>query len=166
MAARRTASKAVRGKAVKKAPGRGIAITAAIAGMTVLAATALPICILVLAGLVPTMVAALLDRYRAKYLTRTVGAMNAAGLTPLVLQLSTHGLAMAEATRLLSSPFNWLMMYGGAAIGWALFLAMPTLARTIVDVRADQMQRQLKARAEELVQEWGEEVTGRGAQRR
>ncbi|HVM81302.1 MAG TPA: hypothetical protein VMU06_19935 [Stellaceae bacterium] len=166
MAVRRTASKAVRGKAAKKAPGRGIAITAALAGMTMLAAAALPLCILVLAGLVPAMVAALLDRYRAKYLTRTVGAMNAAGLAPLVLQLSTHGLSMAEATRLLSSPFNWLMMYGGAAVGWALFLAMPTLARTIVDVRADQMQRQLKARAEELVQEWGEEVTGRSAQKR
>jgi len=166
MAVRRSASGVAGARAGKKAAGRGIAAIAALAGMTVLAAMALPLCILVLAGLIPTMVAALLDRYRAKYLTRTVGAMNAAGLAPLVLQLSTHGLGMAETTRLLSSPFNWLMMYGGAAIGWALFLAMPTLARTIVDLRADQLQRQLKARADELVQEWGEEVTGRSAPRR
>lgn len=171
MAQRRTASAAARGMGAQKAAargrsGRGAAATAAIAMATLLAVTALPVCVLTMAGMVPTVVAALLDRFRAKYLTRTVGAMNVAGLAPLVLQLWSRGLTMADATRLLSNPFNWLMMYGAAAIGWAIFLAMPTIARTIVDVRADQAQRQLKSRAAQLVEEWGEEVTGRAGQRR
>ena len=147
--------------AVPSGAGRGVAVTVAVAVAVVLAATALPLCVLVSAGMVPTFVAALLDRFRARYLTRTVGPMNVAGLAPLVLQLWTQGLGMAETARLLSSPFNWLMVYGAAAIGWGIFLAMPTIARGIVDFRADQAQRQLEARAAALVEEWGEEVTGR-----
>jgi hypothetical protein len=163
MAPRRTASASA---AARGRSGRGAAATVAIAVATPLAVIALPLCVLTMAGMVPTVVAALLDRFRAKYLTRTVGAMNVAGLAPLVLQLWSRGLTMADTTRLLSNPFNWLMMYGAAAIGWAIFLAMPTIARTIVDVRADHLQRLLKARAAQLVEEWGEEVTGRASQRR
>ena len=149
-------------KPAKRPRGRSLALMLLLAGSAVLAASALPLAVVVLAGLVPTMVAALIDGYRARYLTRTVAAMNAAGIAPLVVQLSSRGTGMADALQVLSSPHNWLMMYGGAAVGWALYLAMPTLARTIVDVRADQAQRQLKARAAELVVEWGEEVKGRG----
>jgi hypothetical protein len=129
--------------------------------VTVLAVTALPLCILLLSGLVPTMVATVVDRYRAKYLTRTVGFMNLAGLTPLVVHLWSNGLTMDGVALILSRPINWLMMYGAAGIGWVLFLGMPSLARVFVDIRADQLQRELKARANQLVEEWGDEVTGK-----
>src|SRR5579864_5195629 len=88
--------------------------TIAIGLVTVLAVTALPLCILVLSGLVPTMVATVVDRYRAKYLTRSVGFMNLAGLTPLIVQLWSTGLTMDGATAILSKPINWLTMYGAA----------------------------------------------------
>ncbi|HLJ21700.1 MAG TPA: hypothetical protein VKU84_15950 [Stellaceae bacterium] len=135
--------------------------TIAITLVAVLAVTALPLCILLLSGLVPTMVATVIDRYRAKYLTRAVGFMNLAGLTPLVVQLWSTGLSMDGVFTILSRPVNWLMMYGAAGIGWVLFLGMPSLARVFVDIRADQLERELKARAKQLVQEWGEEVTGK-----
>jgi hypothetical protein len=135
--------------------------TVVVALVTVLAVTALPLCILLLSGLVPTMVATVVDRYRAKYLTRTVGFMNVAGLAPLIIQLWTHGLTMDGVATLLSRPINWAMMYGAAGIGWVLFLGMPSLARVFVDIRADQLQRELKTRANQLVEEWGEEVAGR-----
>jgi hypothetical protein len=62
---------------------------------------------------------------------------------------------------ILSRPVNWLIMYGAAAIGWVLFLGMPSLARIFVDIRADQLQQDLKARAAHLVQDWGDDVTGK-----
>ncbi|MGH7124016.1 MAG: hypothetical protein ACREFI_06555, partial [Stellaceae bacterium] len=95
--------------------------TVVIALVTILAVTALPLCILLMSGLVPTMVAAVVDRYRARYLTRAVGFMNLAGLTPLVVQLWTNGLTMDAVAAALSRPINWLMMYGAAGIGWVLF---------------------------------------------
>jgi hypothetical protein len=150
---------------VTKPAGRvgrqGASATVALALVTVLAVTALPLCILMLSGLVPTMVATVVDRYRAKYLTRSVGFMNLAGLTPLVVQLWSRGLTMDGVAVILSKPINWLTMYGAAGIGWVLFLGMPSLARVFVDIRADQLQREFKLRAKQLMEEWGEEVKGR-----
>jgi len=155
-----TADKTERAKPAS-AVGRNASATIVIAAVTVLAVTALPLCILLLAGLIPTMVATLVDRYRTKYLAGTVGFMNLAGLTPLVVQLWGDGLTMASVAHILSRPIDWLTMYGAAGIGWILFLGMPSVARVFVDIRADQLQRDLKARAKSLVQEWGEEVTGK-----
>jgi len=152
-------------KPVGRAARRSASATVAIALVTLLAVTALPLCILLLTGLVPSMVAALVDRYRAKYLTRTVGFMNLAGLTPLVVQLWGAGHTMLGLADILSRPINWLTMYGAAGIGWVLFLGMPSLARVFVDIRADQLQRDLEARAAGLVREWGEEVTGKSKPR-
>jgi len=148
-------------KPAGRAARRSASATVAIALVTLLAVTALPLCILLLTGLVPSMVAALVDRYRAKYLTRTVGFMNLAGLTPLVVQLWGAGHTMVGLADILSRPINWLTMYGAAGIGWVLFLGMPSLARVFVDIRADQLQRDLNTRATGLVREWGEEVTGK-----
>src|SRR5436189_2032838 len=113
---------------------RSASATVAIALVTLLAMTALPLCILLLTGHVPSMVAALVDRYRAKYLSRPVGFMNLAGLTPLVVQLWGAGHTMVGLADILSRPINWLTMYGAAGIGWVLFLGMPTLARACVDI--------------------------------
>jgi hypothetical protein len=141
---------------------RGTVATIVMMVFALLAITALPLCVILLTGLIPTMVSVLTDRYHARYLTRTVGAMNLAGIAPLALQLWTHRFGIDEAMALLSNPVSWLMMYGAAALGWALFFAMPSLARVVVDLRADQQQTELKARARQLVAEWGEDVTGRG----
>ncbi|HUK11080.1 MAG TPA: hypothetical protein VLX09_24655 [Stellaceae bacterium] len=140
---------------------RGVMATVVMIVFALLAITALPLCIILLTGLIPTMVSVLADRYRARYLTRTVGAMNLAGIAPLVFQLWTHHFTLDEAMALLMTPMSWLIMYGAAALGWALFLAMPPVARVVVDLRADQLQADLKARAKQLVAEWGEDVTGR-----
>lgn len=148
-------------KAPASGAARGASATIAITLVTLLAVTALPLCILLLTGLIPTMVASAVDRYRAKYLTRTVGAMNLAGIVPLAIRLWSDGLTMRGTVDILLHPINWLTMYGAAAIGWGIFLGMPSVARAFVDVRADHLQHQLKARARTLVAEWGEEVTGR-----
>src|SRR5215471_18275354 len=140
-------------KPVGGAAKRGASVTVAMALVAVLAVTALPLCILLLTGLVPTMVATVVDRYRAKYLTRAVGFMNIAGLTPPIVQLWTNGPTMDGVAGILSRPINWLTMYGAAGIGWVLFLGMPSIARVFVDIRADQLQHDLKMRAKHLVEE-------------
>ena len=124
------------------------------------AATALPYCMLLAAGLMPTMVAVLIDNHRAKYLTRTVGAMNCAGVAPFMFQLWAGGSTLSQAQILLAKPIHWLAMYSAAAIGWLIYLGMPAIARVIIDVRADHAQHQLKARAGNLVEDWGQEVAG------
>jgi len=141
--------------------GGGIVMTCAIVIVTVLGVTATPLCILLVAGMLPTGAAALIDRHRARYLARTVGAMNLAGIFPAALRLWEAGLTFSALQAALGSPYIWLMMYGAASIGWLLHSGMPPVVRVIVDLRAEETKRRLEARAKTLVEEWGEEVGGR-----
>jgi len=90
-----------------------------------------------------------------------VGAMNLAGLAPGVLRLWEAGMTFASLRQVASSPWTWLAVYGAAGLGWLLFSSAPTVARVLLDVKVDETQRRLEARAKALVEEWGDEVTGR-----
>ncbi len=140
--------------------GGGKAATIYIVVGTVLAVTALPLCVLFVTGMMPTIVAAIVDRSRARYLARSVAAMNLAGLVQPLLAVLHIGLNLASVQHVLADPRSWLSMYGAAAIGWLLTLGMPSIARVLVDMRADQMQRQLQDRVEILVKEWGDDIKG------
>ena len=50
---------------------------------------------------------------------------------------------------------------GGAALGWVCYLGAPAIAKVVVEAQAAQSQRDLQHRAKALVEEWGDEVTGR-----
>jgi hypothetical protein len=165
--ARSTAAKAPDKKSGsrQKGGGGGIVATLAVIVFTVLGVTATPLCILLVAGLLPTGAAALIDRHRSRYLARAVGAMNLAGIFPAALRLWEAGLTFSALHATLASPYTWLAMYGAAGIGWLLHLGMPPVVRVLVDYRADEMKHRLEARAKTLVEEWGEEVTGRARER-
>jgi hypothetical protein len=158
--ARKAAAKVAKGGAATAVRNGGKAATLIIIVGTVLAITALPLCILFVVGLMPTLVAAIVDRDRERFLARAVAAMNLAGIVQPTLAVLHIGLNLASVEHVLADAQTWLVMYGAAAIGWLLTLGMPSIARIFVDIRADQMQRQLRDRADALVKEWGEEVQG------
>jgi hypothetical protein len=137
------------------------AITLTVMAIAVLALTALPLCLLMLAGLLPTGVAVLIDRHRRRYLARTVGAMNLAGVIPGALRMWEAGISFASLQQVIGSPYTWLVMYGAAGIGWVLYFCVPPIVAMVIEVRVDETRRRLEARTKVLVEEWGEEVTGR-----
>jgi hypothetical protein len=136
-------------------------VTVSVILVTALAMTALPLCILVLAGCLPTIVAVLVDRHRGRYLARTVGAMNLAGVMPGALKMWMVGISFHSLLQVINSPFTWLVMYGGAAAGWVLYFTVPPIVVMVFQVNSDETRRRLEARAKALVEEWGEEVSGR-----
>jgi hypothetical protein len=145
----------------RRQSGGSIVVTLAVIAVTVMAVAALPLCLLVVAGMLPSLVAAAVDRTPRRYFARTVGAMNLAGLAPGVLRLWEAGITFASLHQVASSPLTWLAVYGAAGVGWVLFSAAPSVARVLLDVKVDEAQRRLEARAKALVEEWGDEVTGR-----
>ncbi|HUZ73608.1 MAG TPA: hypothetical protein VMU87_11530 [Stellaceae bacterium] len=126
-----------------------------------LAATALPFCALFVVGMVPSAVAAVIDRHRDRYLTAAVALLNLAGMVIPTLTLLKLGASLAGALQVLGDPRNWLIIYSTAGVGWMLHAGMPALARVIVDLRAEREERRLERRAEQLTEEWGAGV-GRG----
>lgn len=141
--------------------GGGALMTFTVIIITALAMIALPLCILIVAGCLPTIVAVLVDRHRRRYLARTVGAMNLAGVLPGALKMWMVGISFHSLLQVINSPYAWLVMYGGAAGGWLLYFAVPPIVAMAFEVNTDDTRRRLEARAKALIEEWGDQVTGR-----
>lgn len=149
--------------AVKRPPGAGsLGIKFAVLALLGAALAALPLCMIALPGMVPTLAASFVDRRRPRYLTYAVAIMNFAGVAPFLIIVAKNGMTFVAAAQKLSDPFTWLIMYGAAAGGWLIFLAMIPLARICIEVQAGQRRRQLEAAAEALCEEWGKDVVRPG----
>jgi hypothetical protein len=146
--------------ATAKGGGGGLALKLAI-GVSGLASLAvLPLFLIILPGMMPTLVTLFVDRQRPRYLTYTVGVMNFAGVLPFLLTLAKGRLSLQTVAALLSDPMVWLVMYGAAAAGWLICAATSPLARLCLELQAAQKRRALEALAKAIRQEWGEEVAG------
>jgi hypothetical protein len=131
---------------------------------TALFVAALPLCLLFAVGMAPAIVAGIVDRHPKRYLLRTVGVLNLSGMVLPVAALIHAGINVAGAATVLFDPYKWLWMYGAASLGWLCYLGTPPIARYVVEERAKKLEQDLGKRAQTLVEEWGEEVTGRKPQ--
>jgi hypothetical protein len=139
----------------------GIFLSLIVMLIAALGVMALPICILIVAGALPTVVAVLVDRHPRRYLARTVGAVNVAGVLPGALRVWEAGISFPSLGHVIASPLNWLVMYGAAGLGWLLFFSVPPVVSMFMEMKVEDTTRRLEARAKGLTEEWGEEVTGR-----
>jgi hypothetical protein len=127
---------------------------------TAMAVAALPLCMILSVGLLPTAVAAFVDRLPGRYLVRTVGPANLAGAVLPGLILFRNDFGISGALHVLMDPRNWLIMYGAAAIGWGLHWIMPQIAHVMLDIMASGNEQRLRRRAEQLAADWGADVGG------
>lgn len=145
-------------------PSRGWGGASSTIGLTVLGVlvvAVLPLCLVILAGMAPTIAAAISDRHPQRHLLRSVAVLNIAGMVQPVAMLLHLGLSVYGAAMVLFDPNQWLWMYGSSAVGWLCFLGMPPAMGYVIAGRAARTERELQARAEALVAEWGEEVDPR-----
>lgn len=120
----------------------------------------LPSMMLLVIGMTPTLAAMLTDRRREKYATLCVGCINFTGVLPFLIELWTQDHTYEHAFRVISSPFTWLVMFGAAAIGWAIYFVAPGIVGMAIAMRADQRVERLRRRQRDLVEEWGPGVAG------
>lgn len=154
------ASKASTRRGASGARKGGLWIVAILVPVVALA-TELPFCLLFVAGMLPSAVAAFVDRHPRRYLTSAVAILNLAGMVTPVLALLKVGVNVPGALQVLSDGRNGIIMYSAAGLGWLLYLATPSIGRVIVDYRAEREERRLSRRAEQLVAEWGSDIADR-----
>jgi hypothetical protein len=117
-----------------------------------------PTCMVLASGMVPTVVAYLVDRSRAKFLTLTVGMMNFCGTLPGIVELWQHWQSYDVAGRIATDPFFWAFAYTAAGVGWLIFLSLPPILGSFYSVVTDRRVAGLRKRQSALVDAWGEEV--------
>jgi len=140
----------------RKAPG-GRSIMTGIFLLPVVAVL-FPSCVVLLAGMAPSIVAYMVDRSGGKYLAITVALLNFCGTLPGLTRLWQEGQTFEAGMRLAADPLHWLISYGAAGGGWIIYLAVPpilglyysSISNTRIDV--------LKRKQAELIETWGAEV--------
>ncbi len=119
---------------------------------------ALPTMTLLLIGMLPTIVAYIIDRTKQKHTALCVGGMNFLGVYYPLMQLWTGDRPIKELTDLMPDLVDFLMIYGAAGFGWLLFTSIPPVVAAFLTVMAQRRVATLRATQRHLIEEWGEDI--------
>jgi hypothetical protein len=133
--------------------------------MLALSIAAAPIAVLLVAGMIPTLVAYIVDQTPWRTLTLTVGPLNLAGTAPYCLLLWSGANTIQALGQYLSNVWVWLVMYLAAAIGWLLHLGMPLVVRFVLERALDRRKGRLLQLQSDLRKDWGAAVDTGAVQR-
>ncbi|WP_395020537.1 hypothetical protein [Dongia sp.] len=125
-----------------------------------LALVLLPSTLVMLAAMVPTLVARIVDPAPGRQLTVTVGSLNFAGALWFMHDLWSAGQSFSAIMPTLSDMIGWLAALVGAGMGWALYSLMPIVTRSIATTKSNLRLSRLRKSQEALVEEWGDPVRG------
>lgn len=117
-------------------------------------------------GVIPSIVAAIIDREPGRNATIAVTATNFAGVAPYVIDLLMSGATMDRAMAMVNDVFVLCVMYGTATIGWGLVLGMPKVAAVYISVSNDAKVQAMLREQRRLIEEWGEGVVEMPAARK
>lgn len=121
----------------------------------------LPTTILLCIGMLPTIIMLVFDRTSDKSRVMTIGAMNAAGCLPFVLELWHRGHTAEIALSYVTQPRTVVVMYLAAMIGYMIEWMMTTVVASIMVQKAKKRIEAVIESKQELERRWGIEVTGR-----
>jgi hypothetical protein len=123
----------------------------------------IPTMLLMGAGMLPTLVAALTDRSPARYAWICVGGLNFAGLAPAMLKLWFGHHEITYAIHQVTDFRTLLLAYLAAGAGWMLYFGAPPVVMGIMMATTKRRAAALAVQMKKLEEEWGSEVATRQA---
>lgn len=120
----------------------------------------LPTTVLFFVGMLPTVVARVVDRTPERTKSLTVGFMNFAGFFPFWYQLVDSGHKIDNAMLILSDPMTIVIIYAAALVGYGIEMIMTVVVAGLMVQKGQGRLKAIKSHQEEMVKKWGQEVTG------
>ena len=120
----------------------------------------LPSTLVLIAAMVPTLVARVVDTAPGRHLTITVGSLNLAGALWFMHDLWSAGQGFSDILPTLGDMIGWLAALVGAGMGWALFSLMPIASRSIATTKSNLRLNRIRKAQADLVEQWGDPVRG------
>ena len=116
--------------------------------------------IFVLLALLPSVVAYYIENSSGKASFKVVASCNVAALLPTITPIMMNALKMekSEVMTIMADPLTWLIIYGGAAIGWILLFLCRYIARFFVIVYLEYQIASLERFQKRLLGEWGNQI--------
>lgn len=118
------------------------------------------IAVILAVGMIPTVVAAIVDKTEGKMRTLTVGAINFAGCTPFMIDVFKGGNNIETAINFIVQPRTIVVMYFAAGMGYMIDWAMTGIVSSIMVQKGKKRRKDIQKQQKELVERWGQEVTG------
>ncbi len=109
-------------------------------------------------GMLPAIVANLIDTRKGRYASKCVTAFNMAGVTPNLAGTLASGSPNHTAATLFENPESWVLMYGFAGFGWGIVYLIPRMAQLYFEISSAYHIEKLAELQKALVDEWSEEV--------
>jgi hypothetical protein len=114
--------------------------------------------LVIIFGILPGMVAVLIDQEKQRYISKIVLAFNLIGLIPYVAKIIRSSMSDVVAIDMMIEPMTWMVIYGAAAIGWMVYWFFPEAGQLINTIMINSKVNKLEDELEALCQEWGEEI--------
>lgn len=108
-------------------------------------------------GILPGLIASVIDRDRERYLARIVLTYNCLGIAPFVVSILKNS-SKSAAIDIVVDPSTWLIIFGSAGLGWVVYWLFPQIGIIISDITANVKVKQLENEIEQLVKEWGSDI--------
>lgn len=119
----------------------------------------LPTLLVMFVGLLPTIVAAVVERGNNRYAWVCVGGTNFAGLSPWLFNLWFCHHTMVFAIEQVTNITMLLVAYGAAGAGSLLYLGLPPIVANIMAATAQHRAVGLQASQRKLIEKWGDGIT-------
>jgi len=120
--------------------------------------------VVLLIGLLPTMVAFVVDKSSGKYATFCVGSLNITGISPSIFELWAGDNSMSQAIQIITNVFDLVIMYGAAGFGWILYIIIPSAVSALLTIIGQRRIARFRGRQRELISKWGKDVAARPEQ--
>jgi hypothetical protein len=128
--------------------------------MLIAAIIFMPTTILLLLGMIPTIVVAVIDRSGKGTKSLTIGSMNLAGCSPFLIELWSNGHTAELAVSIVTNPLSMSVMWGASLVGYLINWAMSGIVATVMTKRGKVRIKDIKKKKARMIERWGIEVTG------
>lgn len=128
--------------------------------LLIAAAIFLPTTVILGIGMLPSIVALLIDKTSKRTKSFTVASINLAGCTPFMMELWMKGHNFENSFNIITDPMAIIVMYAAAAIGYMIDWALTGIIAGILYERGKARLNSIKKEQDEMIQRWGREVTG------
>lgn len=139
---------------------RALGLLIALSVFLALLVFSLPTVIVLFIGMLPSVVAAIIDRSDERHFAYSVAAFNFCGVFPFMLEMWTGEHSISAASNTITDVFTLVVMYGAAAFGWMVYQSVPPVIAQFLATIAQRRVNTLRAQQRKIVDEWGPGVAG------
>lgn len=118
------------------------------------------VAVILVVGMIPTIVAAIVDRSEGRMRALTIGAMNFAGCIPFMLDIFKKGNSIETSIAYMLEPSTIVVIYFAAAMGYLIDWAMTGIVSSVLVQKTRNRLRDIQKDQKDLTERWGMEVTG------